>query len=37
MKGGGLVKLNKLILMYVSGKFEIFNGGKSNAKKLEVV
>ncbi len=37
MKGGGLSGVNKFVLMYISGKFEIFNGGKSNVKKFEVV
>ncbi len=36
MKGGRLVKFYKFVLMYISGKFEIFNGGKSNVKKFEV-
>ncbi len=29
--------MNKFVLMYISGKYEIFNGGKSNVKKFEVV
>ncbi len=37
MKGGGLSGANKFVLMCISGKFEIFNGGKSNVKKFEVV
>ncbi len=37
MKGGGLSGVNKFALMYISRKFEIFNGGKSDVKKIEVV
>ncbi len=36
MKGGELPGANKFVLIYISGKFEIFNGGKGNVKKLEV-